>query len=209
MPNLRRDSARVSRAPKLRGATGIRGFLQAYYGPDAGSLDALRGADYCLLRCGHCGLVYQRLAPIGDLAQKLYEEWIRPVVAKRDQLSRRSVASHARLTKEIGTALNELGLSPDRATVLDVGMGWEEWCLAARAYGCRVYGLELSAERLAHAHELGVETVGWGGIGSERFDFINAAQVLEHLPAPGDALRSLCDALRPGGLVRVACRTVE
>jgi SAM-dependent methyltransferase len=182
----------------------LRSFLLAYYGLDAGALDLLSRADYCLLRCHDCGLVYQRLAPIGDLAVKLYSEWIDPALAERESSDERSVGSHARLTEEIGTALQELRLPPDRAIVLDVGMGWGEWCQVARAYGCRVYGLELAAECLTNARALAIETVDWESLGAHRFDFINAAQVLEHLPSPAEALVALCDALKPGGMMRIA-----
>jgi SAM-dependent methyltransferase len=182
----------------------MRAFLREYYGLDESSLEVLGSSDYWLLRCGHCGLVYQRLAPIGGLAEKLYGEWLEPVKAQFNQSHGHSVEGHARLTEEIGAVLNQLRLSPHETTVLDVGMGWGEWCLVARAYGCRVYGLELSAPCLSYARELGIDTISWGDVGHERFDFINVAQVLEHLPMPATALRSLVEALKPGGLMRVA-----
>ena len=182
----------------------LQKFLMAYYGLSAEALRPLSGVDYRLLRCNRCRLVYQRLAPIGELAESIYGTWIEPSVGRTDQLSRYDVASHARLAEEIGSAINDLGLPPREVTVLDVGMGWGEWCLVARAYGCRVYGLELAEDCITHAHETGVDTVGWAEIGCDRFDFINAAQVLEHLPQPAAALRTLRDALKPGGLLHVA-----
>src|SRR5690606_17208053 len=89
--------------------------------------------------------------------------------------------------------------------VLGFGMGWGFWCLAAKARGFQVVGLELSEERLRFAREQGTES--WRTLSDNpiaNFDFINAEQVFEHIPQPRETLTTLAARLNPGGVVRIA-----
>jgi putative AdoMet-dependent methyltransferase len=97
----------------------------------------------------------------------------------------------------------------DGAGVLDVGTG----ALAARlaAFGCRVLGVDLSAEMLAQAHKnvptadfQQLELLGdWGDLGSCRFDAVVSGYVLHEfdLPTKHALLIRLAALLNPGGRV--------
>lgn len=82
--------------------------------------------------------------------------------------------------------------------------GWGAWCQAAIVLGCDAYGLEVSPERLDRASSFGIKTPEWERLPAGEFHVINAEQVFEHLPEPADAMRRLREALRPGGMLRIA-----
>lgn len=94
---------------------------------------------------------------------------------------------------------------PGRA--LDVGCGSGELMLRLAALGWRVEGLEVDPETAAGARErtgarvhVGrAEELRRGDLGG--FDLVTGSHVLEHLAAPGRALRSLSGLLDPGGRV--------
>lgn len=100
--------------------------------------------------------------------------------------------------------LREIVKPPHEMEVLDFGMGWSEWLQMARAWGCRVTGMELSEERVRHARSLGIEIIDLDDAAGRRFDFINTEQVFEHLVSPLDILERLGSLLKPGGLLKVS-----
>ncbi len=165
-------------------------------------MERLRGANYRLLQCGDCGLVYQQEVPDDALLERLYEHWIDPELAKGRDRQRRELASYSMHAQEILQLLTALG-RPRDVRVLDFGMGWGDWASMARALGCETFGVEISRSRIEHARELGIPVVDPGRLADERFDLINAEQVFEHLPEPLETLRTLASALRPGGLIKV------
>ena len=89
--------------------------------------------------------------------------------------------------------------------VLDFGMGWGYWCMAAQSCGYQVMGFEMSEVRRQFAKDNGIETIrDFAELGTQQFDFINAEQVFEHLPKPLQTLQSLVAYLNPNGVVRIA-----
>jgi 2-polyprenyl-3-methyl-5-hydroxy-6-metoxy-1,4-benzoquinol methylase len=85
----------------------------------------------------------------------------------------------------------------------DFGMGWGDWCLMAKAYGCSVYGHEISQPLIDHARASGIRTLKWEDIPERRFDVINLDQVLEHVSDPRRILEYLRGSLKPKGLMRI------
>jgi SAM-dependent methyltransferase len=63
--------------------------------------------------------------------------------------------------------------------------------------------MELSRPRIDYARSHGVLVLEPADLADGAFDFINAEQVLEHVPEPLETLRILRRALKPGGLVRI------
>ena len=96
-----------------------------------------------------------------------------------------------------------LSCPPSSVAFLDFGMGWGKWCFLAKAFGCETYGLELSEERRQHGIQSGITVLGWDDLTTQKFDFINAAQVFEHVTEPLDTLKALVASLNPGGIVRI------
>jgi 2-polyprenyl-3-methyl-5-hydroxy-6-metoxy-1,4-benzoquinol methylase len=93
---------------------------------------------------------------------------------------------------------------PGKLKFLDFGMGWGQWCRMAGAYGCTVFGSEMSHARIAHAISVGVKIVDWEDIPKYQFDFINVNQVFEHLVNPLETIFYLCNSLKPEGIVRIS-----
>jgi SAM-dependent methyltransferase len=109
-------------------------------------------------------------------------------------------ADYARVIHDVVGYKNRL---PATLKVLDFAMGWGNWAMMAKAFGCDVYGSELSPQRIAHAQRSGIKIISWDQIPLHEFDFINTDQVLEHVADPAGTLAHLKRALKPDGVIRV------
>ncbi len=147
-------------------------------------MERLCGAEYRLLQCERCGLVYQQEVPDDALLERLYEHWIDPERARSRDRQRRDLGTYSMHAQEILQLLATLGRSPREVRVLDFGMGWGDWASMARSLGCETFGVEISRSRIEHAGKLGIPIVDPGRLADTRFDLINAEQVFEHLPEP-------------------------
>ena len=78
---------------------------------------------------------------------------------------------------------------PIELQFLDFGMGWGKWCQMAKAFGCQVYGLELSKARIKYASSLGISVLSNEELNHYKFDYINADQVFEHITNPKNTLQ--------------------
>jgi SAM-dependent methyltransferase len=180
----------------------MQSFLAKQYEGRA-RIEPLRGFQYELVRCAHCGLLYQRTIPAGKFVDELYEHWI--PISERERLRRSYTLDDAALwAGQVHFLVEHLRLPPHAVQVLDFGMGWGEWASMARAFGCQVAGAELSVERIRHAHSIGIETVTLADIARRKFHFINTEQVFEHLTDPVGILKSLAPSLHPGGLLKIS-----
>ncbi len=99
------------------------------------------------------------------------------------------------------------GQSPPSLAFLDFGMGWADWALMAKAFGCDSYGTELSRKRVEHATANGIQVISWDQIPEYRFDFINTEQVFEHISEPLNTLRHLAGSLKSTGMLKIAVPT--
>jgi len=166
-------------------------------------LEFLEGSEYVLDECKSCGLVYQNQVPDGFLLNKLYDEWIDPEIWHEKYRKRRRAPYFLWLAQETTRVLEYLDKPPASVSFLDFGMGWGNWCMIAKGFGCDVHGTELADTRMDNARELGVKPVPWKDLGKHKFDFINAEQVFEHLTEPLETLEYLKGALKPGGVIRI------
>jgi SAM-dependent methyltransferase len=179
----------------------ISSYLEAFYsGQGLFEPELVRDAEYVLLACGDCGLIYQRDIPDAEFAARLYEIWIEPGAA-RQRAEERGLAAALALACEITGLIVEHGGEGERLKTLDYGMGWGNWCLMARALGCESFGSDISPTRIEYATRCGIEVVSPDRVPAASFDLINADQVFEHLVDPLDTLTRLRDALLPGGLI--------
>lgn len=80
-------------------------------------------------------------------------------------------------------------------------MGWGDYCMAAKAFGADVTGVELSQEMHNRGRQLGINVVeAPHGI----YDAILLHQVLEHLPEPVATLTLLNEHLADDGVIFAA-----
>lgn len=184
----------------------IRHYLdQAYAVVGAGiEFRYLDDATFTLVACRNCGLAYQESVPNDELMDVLYEQWIDPQISfERHEQQINTLAYYAKYAQEIMQMLAYFKQMPAQLQVLDAGMGWGKWARMAKAFGCEVYGNELSPARIEYAEAHGIKVLSWEEIPSHKFDFINADQVFEHLPNPAESLRHLVQALKPTGIIRI------
>jgi 2-polyprenyl-3-methyl-5-hydroxy-6-metoxy-1,4-benzoquinol methylase len=176
----------------------IADFLEVYYG---GRIDrtVLAGAAYTVVKCQSCGFMWQQDILNDAGMQALYNVWIAPEESLQKRRENGS-SSYARQAAVIGALLPHMHAGDIQ--VLDFGMGWGYWCAAVQAAGYRVTGLELSAERIRFARAMRIEVIE--RLDGRRFDFINAEQVFEHIPAPLETLRQLVSHLNPSGIIHIA-----
>lgn len=184
-------------------AAPIRDYLLAFYPTLTDSdLVRLKGHDFTLQECESCTLVWQRAVPDGRLLELLYDVWAPGAgggVARHDDATfRRAAAEDVLLVLELA------GRSPSTISVLDFGMGWGEWAQMAAAFGCRSYGVEIAGALAEHARNRGVHVLAIDELPGARFDFINAAQVFEHLGDPQATMSRLAQSLTADGWLRVS-----
>ena len=185
------------------GGAGLKRLLDEHYGGRANHA-AIAKFDYELVRCTSCGLGYQRTVPASDLLNEIYEQWIVPA-GEKDRLYRSRELSYYRyLAEQLQFVIQHLKRKPSTVRALDFGMGWAEWATMAKAFGCQISGMELSADRVTNAQSIGIEVVQWEDLATRKFDFINTEQVFEHLIDPLPTLRHLANALDGSGLIRVS-----
>jgi 2-polyprenyl-3-methyl-5-hydroxy-6-metoxy-1,4-benzoquinol methylase len=166
--------------------------------------DCLRDAEYILCECGDCALVFQREIPDDSLMKRMYEQWREPEAAWKQH---DDLGFYSRYAQEIMQVIAYFGGKPSRLTLLDFGMGWGNWILMAKAFGCECYGVELSDVLIQHARGIGIKVIDWADTPRYQFDFINTEQVFEHLAEPLQVLQHLRKSLKSGGLIKISVPT--
>lgn len=166
-----------------------------------------------LSTCGSCGLIYLARGLRGDAEarfyQRLYPRLMRQPPAPNDLWHFQLIAGYrySRISAELG-ALD---------SVLDVGAGLGFFLDACRAHGAqRLVGLEPGGPQWEHAaHTLGLgDQVQAAGLTSQtELPFVprlvTMFHVLEHLEAPGPALRRLAQLMDPGGWLVLEVPDIE
>lgn len=181
----------------------IREYLLDFYGPQGKiEMEFLENGEFRVDECTTCGLIYQSYIPGEFLTKKLYEEWIDPQISfHRNRAKEKDY--FLRLSGELQVIMGFFDHQPRELRLLDFGMGWGEWCLMARGFGCTVHGMEISPARMARAREMGIEVVTSENIEKQSYDFINAEQVFEHLADPLGTFQELTHYLKPGGIIKI------
>jgi len=182
----------------------IKTYLIDAYGK---SLDfdfcLLEKAQYSLLKCCDCALIFQENIPNSEMISEIYEKWIDPDAAMHRQETY-GISYFSRYGQDIQQLLGYLKKPLYKVKVLDFGMGWGRWALMAKAFGCEAYGTELSQQRIEYAQSHGIKMVEWDDIPACSFDVINTDQVFEHLSNPAEVLAHLRRSLAPNGVIKIA-----
>ncbi len=165
---------------------------------------------YRVLECVRCQMVWQPIALSPEVEAELYSgERTAFEPGKRTRKWPRPAAKFAYYRRLVRRASLAFTLTPDRApeeiAVLDFGPGWGEFLQAARAHGYRCRAAELNKDKRDHLRRSGFECVDLPS--DQRFDFIHADQVFEHLVDPLVHLRELRRHLSPGGHLLIVVPT--
>jgi len=180
---------------------GIRRYMHAHY-EDRVARD-FAGYVYELAECEHCSLAYQAEVPTPALLEEIYDQWL-PATERAAVVARWGLDDYRYLAGQVEFVLEHVGRRPDTIRALDFGFGWAEWARMAGAYGVDVCGAELSQVRIDYAAAHGIPMIDADRLPDGEFNFINTEQVFEHLLEPGQVLRRLGRALRPGGLLKLS-----
>jgi 2-polyprenyl-3-methyl-5-hydroxy-6-metoxy-1,4-benzoquinol methylase len=177
-------------------------FIDTYY---AGRIPAtvLQQGKYILKRCRACRFIWQGEILDQDNLALLYSHWIDSEASAR-KYAEKSPGELAGLVHQISALpfLTEENGREIRA--LDFGAGWGRWCQIAIALGIEAWAAELSDARLTHMRSLGIPVCTDILTEKRVFHFINAEQVLEHLPNPQQYFNQLASLLVPGGIMRIS-----
>jgi 2-polyprenyl-3-methyl-5-hydroxy-6-metoxy-1,4-benzoquinol methylase len=188
----------------------IKDYLVDFYSPQGKvEFEYLEGATYVLCECNVCGLIFQRDIPNESLMERLYEHWIDPQKVFSLHQKQDGLGYYSYYAQEIMQIIAYFGKDPSPLSFLDFGMGWGEWALMAKAFGCDSFGLEISTERIQHAKSNGIKVINWDEIPQYRFDFINAEQVFEHISEPLKTLRHLSGGLKTDGILKISVPTTH
>lgn len=186
-------------------ASPIREYLEAFYSPQGGvEFEFLEGANFTLIECPGCGVIYQKHIANDALMARLYDRWIDPEKVFAFIDGKQDAAYFMSLAKQVANVVTWFRRPPSELSCLDFGMGWGHWCRIARGFGCAVAGVELSDARIAFAKKAGLEVIAHGDLATRKFDYINTEQVFEHIPHPLATLLELKHSLKPGGLLRIS-----
>lgn len=129
----------------------------------------------------------------------IYGEWL----SKRQTRKKRSHEYYIKVLNELIFLKNVSEKDIDNIRFLDFGMGWSEWCIAAKSIGMNSYGTDISKEKLRYAEKNGVSIFNEFEIHNNKFDIINAEQVFEHIPNPLEQLKYFKNFLNINGIIRI------
>ena len=181
----------------------ISGFIDSYYKRSIPH-KYLIGNTFEVLKCRKCGFVWQSNILRDDLMGFLYEKWI----SAEDSLNKKKyadIALYSFYADQMKVINNLVNKKPYQTKVLDFGMGWGYWCLMAKAFGYDVEGYEVSPQRIRYVNKMGIRAITDDkDLGHDKFDFINATQVFEHLENPLETSKKLNKSLKTGGIIYIS-----
>jgi 2-polyprenyl-3-methyl-5-hydroxy-6-metoxy-1,4-benzoquinol methylase len=183
------------------GGPGIRNYMARHYEGNASS--AADACSYELVRCNSCTLAFQKHVPDDRLLDEIYNGWVPGTELDRTHRNY-SLDDYRYLAEQVQYVIQYFGVPPGELSVLDFGFGWAHWSRMAMAYGCDVYGVELSEERLRHGQSVGIKVVELADLPAKKFRFIHTEQVFEHLTEPRAVLERLVQALAVDGLIKIS-----
>jgi SAM-dependent methyltransferase len=164
-----------------------------------------------LVRCCHCGLVYQNprpsLAEIGDHYPPEYEPYIDHTAVEHSTGRKRNWLLQKAIDYGIQKRCRFVTRHKHSGRILDVGCAAGTFLLGMRNRGgWETAGVELSAEvaRLArerHGLDVFAGTLEQAAYPDAYFDAVTMWDVLEHLHDPVNTLREIGRILKPGGVL--------
>ena len=179
-------------------------FLKLSYGSNVQNLN-LKDKNIAYSYCRNCSMVWQKYILNDEGLEYLYEK----LVSAKSSLDKRENGSYTQFESYLEDVKRIKFFYPNNKPreikVLDFGMGWGHYCIAANAVGFNTYGCELSEERIKYAKTKGVNIIkNTKEINDNFYDFINVEQVFEHLSNPVEILQELSRILKLGGILKIS-----
>ncbi len=162
-----------------------------------------RSGEFRLVRCRHCGLIYQNPRPtLAELPQHYPDEYqpYQRTIQKDASVVKRLARSHEmnRRFKHIQHYL------PQPGKLLEVGSSTGQFLIDMRRRGWDVTGVEISAYAAEYAREnyaldVTTGTLESADLPSNHFDLVTLWDVFEHVLDPTSTLAEIRRILKPGG----------
>jgi len=165
-------------------------------------------ADYRVVQCDDCGLVFLNPQPSDAELARIYSA---------DYFLGSNTATSSQAVREIKQATARLYLSEisrycgsDSGRVLEVGCGDGDFLVIAQAAGWCVTGVEYSATACEKARqrlkngEIFCGELQSARLEAEQFDLCVISDVIEHVRSPMDFLKEIHRVLKPGGALFIA-----
>ena len=157
-------------------------------------------ADYRLVRCDDCGLIFLNPQPSDDELVRIYQA--EPSIAKKSAPENFLRA----ISRYHGSSLGSL---------LEIGCGNGDFLASAESAGWQVTGIEFSQARRERALQrlksgtVHLQELHRVGLEAERFDVCVISDVLEHVRSPLQFLGEIHRVLKPGGSLFIATPSIE
>ena len=157
-------------------------------------------ADYRVVRCDDCGLVFLNPQPSDDELARICNA--------ESSVARNAAAADSlrKISRYHGSA---------RGRLLQIGCGDGEFLESAEGAGWDVTGIEFSqaqcerAQRRLKSGKVRHRELHRIGLVPEQFDLCVVSDVLEHVRSPLEFLRDLHRVLKPGGTLVVATQSIQ
>lgn len=164
-----------------------------------------RPGHFTLVRCRHCGLIYQNPRVTAPELSAYYPDEYLPYREEPTSLVERFNAAHA-LNRRCSQLMKH---HPQVGTLLDVGCATGHFLNAMQERGWRVSGVELNGYAADYARktfdlEIFTGTLAEAVFPESSFDVVTMWDVLEHVPDPKETLAEIARILKPGGLLALS-----
>ncbi len=160
-------------------------------------------ANYVILECNTCSLIFQKFVPDDELASRIYtyeQSRVEKSLSKKRNAPVDYFSRYSNIAKKISILLDKF---PHFINVLDFGSGWGYFLEMAKAYGFNTTGIEISEERKLYCEENKLRIKSSLDELEETYDFIYSDQTFEHISEPLPYLKKLVTKLNPGGIVYI------
>jgi 2-polyprenyl-3-methyl-5-hydroxy-6-metoxy-1,4-benzoquinol methylase len=164
----------------------------------------LKDINFTVVKCRHCALIYQRMAPTGPMLGILYGTFIDADRLKIAELSTLTIDNFTEVSFRLIDLFRTIGKEPHEISMLDFGFGYGRWARVAVGMGVKVYATEVTPEKIEFAQSIGVEILSEAQLSHYQFDVIHAEQIFEHLAEPVKVFDLLSKCLRPGGVFKIS-----
>lgn len=161
--------------------------------------------EFAFVSCNECGLVWLKTRPA---ISELHVIYPKQYIPHRFHENLGSNISRVRSIVQKFKVKKIKDLTPEHATIIDVGPGNGEFLELIRRHGKKgwdLWGVDFSSEAVTNLKQLGFkaiesrfEEIEWQ---SEPPDLISMNQVIEHLEDPASAIEKAYNMLAPGGYI--------
>lgn len=155
---------------------------------------------YNLLECKKCTGIFQEQIPNKSFSFNLYENYI----SYKESLKKKQnfdIKNYKKYFADATFIEKLIKKKPKNISILDFGSGWGFWSKFINACNFKVKSYEISNRRINYLKKNKIFVLKNLKIIKEKFDFIYADQVFEHLPDPQETIKILGKVLKKKGYI--------